>query len=191
MPQEAQLALLQGWLGAVLQLRAAWARTHRNARACAGAEAIFTEVFAQRHHARDRRELSRAELAEISGVSERQVTTLLRWLYREGFTFQGNDASGRKLGVPMLRPAWLVHRVFHSPSTEGATGKSASPSHYKDLHAVTSFRHGEDSYSDPRRIDQERRENGARDKTRHKGGGLAPASSLAWAALRQLRGPPS
>lgn len=162
MDAETKVALLQGYMAAVLHLR--------GLRGSAAAEAVFTEVFCQRHHVRERRELDRATLAEIAGVTERQVTRVLAWLRRHSFVFQGRDLSGRKLGVPMLQSVWLIHRVFHQPSPTVVTGTSMSPSHYKDLPRCTTYSSEERLYSDAARLDQSRRTNNGGDKTRWRGG---------------------
>jgi hypothetical protein len=102
----AHYAALQGLMRAELELERLGAPP--------SAKRIFREIFARRHQFKRVPEGTRAELAVDMDLSLKQTGRAVVWLKRHAFTFEGNDASGRKLGVVMLRPEWMVREVFHN-----------------------------------------------------------------------------
>lgn len=154
MSSAAHYAAVRGWVRAQLELD--------RLKAPPAARRLFAEVFERRHQFKRMPEGTRAELAEQLGRCVKTITRSCAWLRRNGFVFEGNDASGRKLGVVMLRQEWLVAAVFHNdddprrvvhrPSTIEATGTEMSHSMlYRTPLSLRSC--GDVPDSDPKRLE--------------------------------------
>lgn len=137
------------------------------------ARLLFWKIFRQRlvweGHRAEAQEgiMTRRQLAEAVGSSERSVSSALAQLRRWDLVFWGSGRAHRYntplLLVPAFLPKWptanyggdpgskLAVEVIHRPSTGALSEKPTSHSHYKDLPPRRSGSSEDGLYSDPER----------------------------------------